>query len=179
MKSEKRAKLTTQDITQIAMTVSAMLVGGFMIYMISSRFPLPGFKYVAMSPYLSFLITMVLINFKLKGSVIIVNTVFAMVMSMVSLYMGLAIFLTGLLTELTQKLIPNGWRYKMRFVSALYSVYTVSTALMVSKLFIAKEIFEIITLPYILMLMGIAFVLGLLGAYAGELLGNRVYKSRA
>lgn len=178
MKREKQSKMRTKDITQIAMTVSAMLVGGFLIYMISSRFPLPGFKYAAMSPYLSFIVAMLLINFNLKRSVLIVNTVFAMVMSMVSIYMGLAIFSTGVLTQITQTMVPKGWRYKNTVVSALYSVYTVGTALTVSKLFIAKEIFEIITWPYVLALMTLAFVLGLLGAYAGDLLGNRVFRSR-
>ena len=79
MKREMHSKWKTKDITQIAMTVSAMLVGGFMIYLFSSRFPLPGFKYAAMSPYLSFIVAMILINFSLKGSILIVNAVFAMV----------------------------------------------------------------------------------------------------
>lgn len=178
MKREKQSNMRTKDITQIAMTVSAMLVGGFIIYMISSRFPLPGFKYAAMSPYLSFIVAMLLINFNLKRSVLIVNTVFALVMSMVSLYMALAIFSTGVLTQITQMIVPKRWQFKNLVVSALYSVYTVGTALAVSKLFIAREIFEIITWPYMLTLMTIAFVLGLLGAYAGNLLGNRILRSR-
>ena len=178
MKREMHSKWKTKDITQIAMTVSAMLVGGFMIYLFSSRFPLPGFKYAAMSPYLSFIVAMILINFSLKGSILIVNAVFAMVMSLVSLYMAMAIFMTGVLTEITQRILPKEWRYKNQVVSAMYSVYTVGTALIVSKLFIAKEIFEKITWPYIFILMVLAFGLGLLGAYAGAFLGKRIYKSR-
>lgn len=178
MKKEMHSKWKTKDITQIAMTVSAMLVGGFVIYLFSSRFPLPGFKYAAMSPYLSFVVAMILINFRLKGSVLMVNAVFAMVMSLVSIYMAIAILSTGVLTQLTQIMLPKEWRHKNLVVSAMYSVYTVGTALIVSKLFIAKEIFEIITWPYIFILMVLAFILGLLGAYAGALLGNRVYKSR-
>lgn len=178
MKKIMDNKMKTKDITQIAMTVSAMLVGGFMIYMISSRFPLPGLKYAAMAPYLSFVVALIIINFKLKCPIFIVNTVFAMVMAMISLYMAAAIFATGILTEMTQMIIPKHWRYRIIGVAAMYSVYTVSTALIISKLFIAKEVFERITGTYILVLMVLAFVLGVLGAYAGSVIGHRIYRSR-
>jgi energy-coupling factor transport system substrate-specific component len=171
-----KSKLTTSVLTQIAIAVAAIIVGGYAIYIVSSQVPLPGVKYTAMSPYLSLIIAILLISFDIKNIILIVNAVFAMLMSIISPYMGLAILSTGILTQLVDYLVPSGLKYRVHIVAASYSSFVAGTALTVSKLFIDSVVFERINGPYLLVLMGIAFVLGLFGAHFGIVIGKRVRK---
>lgn len=172
----KQSKLDTSVLTQIAIAVAAIIVGGYAIYIVSSQVPLPGVKYVAMSPYLSLIIAVVLISFDVKNIILIINAVFAMLMTIINPYMGVAILSTGILTQMVDYLIPSRFKYRVYCVAASYSAFVAGTALSVSKLFIDSVVFDMITGPYLLVLMAIAFVLGLLGAHFGIVIGKRVRK---
>lgn len=170
------SKLSTSVLTQIAIAVAAIIVGGYAIYIVSSQIPLPGAKYTAMSPYLSLTIAVMLISFDVKNIILIVNSVFAMLMSIVNPYMGLAILATGILTQMIDYLVPSRFKYRIYCVSASYSAFVAGTALTVSKIFIDSVVFDRITPSYLVVLMGIAFVLGLFGAHFGIIVGKRVKK---
>ncbi len=167
-------KMTTKHITEVAMAVAALIVGGYLIYIISSQFPLPGVKYTAMAPYLSLIVAFVLTYFKSANTLLLINLVFAMVMSLMNLYMGLSIVLVGLLIHFSQWLIPRSWRFYAGFIASLYSAYVVGVSLLVSKWLIGSIVFKNITLPYVLLLMGIAFLTGAFGAHFGLIIGKRV-----
>lgn len=171
-----KSKLNTSVLTQIAIAVAAIIVGGYAIYIVSSQVPLPGIKYTAMSPYLSLVIAVVLISFDIKNIILIVNAVFAMMMTIINPYMGMAILSTGVLTQMVDYLIPSGLKYRVHIVAASYSAFVAGTALTVSKLFIDSVVFEKVTGPYLLVLMGFAFILGLFGAHFGIVIGKRVRK---
>ena len=172
----KRSKIDTSVLTQIAIAVAAIIVGGYAIYIVSSQLPLPGAKYTAMSPYLSLIIAVVLMSFNVKNIILLVNAVFAMLMTIINPYMGIAILTTGILTQSLDYLIPKGFKYRVYFVAASYSAFVSGTALMVSKLFIDSVVFDMITGLYLIVLMGIAFTLGLFGAHFGIIIGKRIRK---
>ncbi|MBM7561042.1 hypothetical protein [Fusibacter tunisiensis] len=168
---------STSILTQIAMAVAAIIVGGYAIYIVSSQVPLPGVKYSAMAPYLSLVMAIVITFFRLKNIVLVVNSVFAMIMTLISPYMGLAIFSTGLATQVVSNLIPDRFLLKTQIVASIYSAFVAGIALQVSKYFIGGAFYDQITWPYVFLLMGIAFVLGLIGGHYGVLIGKRVRKS--
>ncbi len=172
----KKTRLNTSVLTQIAIAVSAIIVGGYAIYIVSSQIPLPGAKYTAMSPYLSLIMAVMLISFDIKNIILLVSAVFAMLMSIINPYMGVAILSTGILTQLVDYFIPNRFKYRVYCVAASYSAFVAGTAMTVSKLFIDSVVFEMVTGPYLIVLMGIAFVLGLFGAHFGIIVGKRVKK---
>ncbi|MCD4714244.1 MAG: hypothetical protein K8R73_13245 [Clostridiales bacterium] len=172
----KKSNLNTSVLTQIAIAVAAIIVGGYAIYIVSSQIPLPGVKYTAMSPYLSLIMAVMLISFEIKNIILIVNAVFAMLMTIINPYMGVAILSTGILTQMVDYFIPNRFKYRVYCVAASYSAFVAGTALTVSKLFIDSVVFEMVTAPYLIGLMVIAFVLGLFGAHFGIIVGKRVKK---
>lgn len=175
--AKKRKQILTKEVTEIGMAVAALIVGGYVIYIIGSQFPLPGIKYTIMAPYLSLVIAFVLTYFKGQYAVLIVNAVFAMIMTMINPYMGISIFIVGLLTFLVQKLLPQRWRFYVHTVAALYSGFVVGVALMVSKLFIGTVFFQKITYPYMVALMLFAVMAGVFGAYFGVIIGRRVKRN--
>lgn len=173
-----KSRINTSILTQIAIAVAAIIVGGYAIYIVSSQVPLPGAKYTAMSPYLSLIIAVVLISFDFKNIILLVNAVFAMMMTIINPYMGIAILTTGILTQIVDYLIPRRFKYRIYVVAASYSAFVSGTALAVSKLFIDSVVFDMITGPYLILLMGIAFVLGIFGAHFGIIIGKRIRKQQ-
>ena len=159
--------MKTNDLTKIAITVAALIVGGYAIYFVSAHIPLPGMKYTVMAPFLSMLMGIALVILDQKYSVLWINLVFGCIMFLVNPYMGVSIILVGLLTQMSAFLIPEKCVFKKQAVAALYSAFVASIALSVSFLFIASEIYETVSLAYIFLLGGLGFALGWVGAGFG------------
>ncbi len=163
----------TQAVTQIGMTVAALIAGGYGIFMLSSLFPLPGIKYLLMTPYLSMMIAFVMKTIRTQFVIIKINTVFALIMAMINIYMGLAIFLTGVGAQ-SVAILSKSFKFTVYLSAAAYSAFTVSSALLVSKLLIGGPVFEVISLQWILTAACIAFAFGLLGSALGQQLAIKV-----
>lgn len=165
-----------QTLTQLAMTVAALIAGGYVIFIVSSFFPLPGIKYLLMSPYLSLVIAIVMRNIHTKVAILKINTVFALIMSMINIYMGLAIFLTGFCTQIVATLLVS-FKYVVQLSAASYSAFTVGSALLVSRVVIGGPIFKLISWQWIVLATLISFILGLLGGILGNQMAFKVKKA--
>ncbi|MBC7960561.1 MAG: hypothetical protein H7X94_11880 [Vallitaleaceae bacterium] len=166
----------TLIITQLAMTVAALISGGYVIFLASGLFPLPGIKYILMSPYLSLIIAIVMINVKTRWVVLKINTVFAMIMAIINIYMGLAIFLTGACTQIVATLTGSS-KFQVQITASFYSSFTVGIALLVSKLFIGGAVFEKISPIWIASAVLLAFVLGAIGSIFGTHIAHKIKKA--
>lgn len=170
----KPNRSSTSMVTQVAIAVAAIIVGGYSIYIVSSQVPLPGVKYTAMAPYLSLIMAVAITYFEQKNIILVINAVFALIMTLINPYMGLAIFLTGLSTQGVYYAIPDKVSMKVNIVAASYSAFVAGIALQVSKLLVGSEFYDRVSPPYIFGLMAIAFVIGLVGAKFGIQIGKRV-----
>ncbi|PKM93923.1 MAG: hypothetical protein CVU84_13520 [Firmicutes bacterium HGW-Firmicutes-1] len=171
-----KEQTTTQVFTKLAMSVAILIAGGYAIFSVGGYFPLPGIKYLLMAPYLSLIIAVVMKAIKIKYVVLKMSTVFALIMSVINIYMGLAIFLTGLCTQIVTMLLAN-FRYQVQVGAATYSSFSVCIALIVSRVFIGGPIFERISLCWIILAAFIAFIFGLIGSNLGNKIGNKVNKA--
>lgn len=171
-------KSNATEIAQIAIAVATIIVGGYGILILSSPFAIPGFKYIMMAPYLS-MVLMILMN-QVKSNYVILksNAVFALIMMMVNLYMGLSIILAALLTQLVQKLLLKNTKWTKRIVASAYSSFVLLTALPISKYLIGGAVFENIANTWILISAVIAFIVGYIGALMGEFISRRMAKIR-
>ena len=161
----------------ISLLVSILIGGGYVLYIISAYFPMPGMKYVVLAPYLSLIICALRILVKKKWAVIKFNIVFAMIMSLVTIYMSMAIIITTLLTELTGLiLIKFSYEFRNIIVSALYSFYAVLISLIVIKYVLVTPEFISVSNVMIMSFCLAGFILGILGAKIGEQVGERVLK---
>lgn len=165
---------STASLTHIALSVAALIAGGGCIFFFSRWIPFPGMKYLLMSPYLSLVMTIVMRRIPASNLLLKINTVFGLIMSLVTLYMGLAIFMTGLLSQLVYNLLPGHSVKKIRFSAASYSAFTVLTALLISKFMIGGPIFEAIHPLWMLSATLIGFGLGILGTFPGMQVAARV-----
>lgn len=164
----------TQIITRIAMTVAVLIAGGYAIFILSSLFPLPGVKYLLMTPYLSLIITVVLKTIHTRYVVLKINTVFALIMSIINIYMGLAILLTGICAQVVVMLLGS-FKYGVQLSAASYSAFTVGSALLVSR-FLIGGVFEHISVGWIATAAVLAFAMGLLGSILGNQIAYKVRK---
>jgi hypothetical protein len=166
--------MKTHVLTKMAMTVAALIVGGYVIYLFSSQLPLPGFKYALMAPYLSMLMAIAIKLLPLRHSLLWVNLVFGLIMATVNFYMGLSIIGVGLVTDGFGIFIPMAFKWRIQFLAALYSFFVVVIALMVSVLFIGHGMYDAVGGPYIGILSLFAFLMGGFGANYGVKVANRI-----
>lgn len=170
-------KLNLRESIFISLLVSILIGGGYVLYILSTYFPLPGMKYVILAPYLSLIICALRILVKNRWAVIKFNTVFAMIMSLITIYMSMAIIITTILTELTALLVGRlSSDFKNIITSALYSFYSVFVSLITIKYILITSEAINISSTMIISFCLIAFIFGLFGAMIGEQVGLRVSK---
>lgn len=130
----RKTDLTTRDITYIAFGVVAMIAGGAVVLSLSMVFPIPGAKYILMAPWLSMVVSILLAKVRRRHVLALFGTVFGLIMSAMNLYMGLAIVMTGLLSDVSS--LPFKEEAKPFFGGVFFAGYTGLTALAVSKFMI-------------------------------------------
>lgn len=155
-------------ITNIGLGIAAIIAGGFGIYQLSSLIPIPGMKFIFMAPFMSMMFYILIARVKIKASVIIIGTVFGGIMSIVSIFMGLSIFLSAAFAQLLALPFPIGDQ-QAAIGSVTFATASGAISLLITKLFV-KGIYEIITLPQIGLLMVLCLIFGILGAYLGSVI---------
>lgn len=158
-----------KEIVNIAIGVATIIGGGFFILQLSMIFPLPGVKYMMMSPFLSMVIYILLNRIQSKFALIKIGSVFGLIMTFINLFMGLAIIITSILTQASILLIQAP-RKKALYGAILFSGYTGFCALTISK-YIVGGVFMEISLSWLLLTGAICLVFGAIGTYlAGKLM---------
>lgn len=167
-----------RKITYIALGISALIVGGIAIYQISALFPMPGFKYILMAPYLSMVIYIVVSKLKTKFGILKVGLVFGMVMATINIFMMVAIVATTFLTQISILPIPSE-RKGIMVGSVLFSAYTGSTALFISK-YLIGGVFAAISNGWVLAVGALCLVFGLIGTWTAKRIIKQIngYHSR-
>ncbi|MBT9133472.1 MAG: hypothetical protein DDT37_00270 [Firmicutes bacterium] len=123
-------RLTARQMTTIAMVVACAAALG---YLLLTMLPLPGMKFALLAPLLAMMMGIPLSLIRERGVLLLTAAVLAAVMSMVSLFMGVAIVLTGLVEEALALLFlhPPYSRQAVRWLSATFpTLCVVVTALM-------------------------------------------------
>jgi hypothetical protein len=158
------------EIALIAVSVAMLIGGGLVIYMVSAVFPIPGAKYVMMAPVIASILYV--LQMKLKGQFTILKFggVFALVMTLINLFMGIAIIITALLTHLSIKWM-KGDEQKAFWGGLFFAGYTGLCALAVTKAFIPGLVDEV---PYVVF-FGIG-ALCMIFALTGTTVAKRVLR---
>lgn len=163
-------KITTKEITHIALGIAALISGGFLIVQIGRTFPIPGGKYIIMAPYLSLVMYLIMSKVDAKAIVLLIGSVLAMIMSLVNLYMGLAIIVTTVLTHLMTLLASNKSRKRV-LASITFSGFTGGISITVSK-YLMGGVFEQIPSIWVIYTSILCMIMGGLGV----LLASKIAK---
>lgn len=151
-----------KEVAIIAIGVAVIIGGGMGIFVISTVFPIPGVKYLLMSPYLSMAIHTILCKSKSKLTLLKLGTVFAMIMTTINLLMEIAIFLTTIFTHISVKPIKK-FDQGVFWSSVLFSAYMPIFALAMARVAIGEIAYGISN--WWLLLIGLfSAVFGVLGA---------------
>jgi len=164
----------TRELVQIAIAVAAIIVGGYGILVLSAPFALPGIKFIMMAPYLSMIMMILLQRIEDPYMILKINAVFALIMMSINLFMGLSIALSGLSTQILQKLLGVKTSFKMKLIASAYSAFVVLTALPISKYFIGGAVFEAIENRWIVIAACLAFFVGFVGSLVGIFINKRI-----
>lgn len=155
-----------KEIVNIAIGIAALIGGGMGIYAISGAFPIPGAKFMLMAPYLSIVLYVIQVKVQTKFVVLKLGLVFALIMTFINLFMGLAIIMTTLLTQLSIMSIRN-LESRVFWGSVLFSAYTGLCALVVTKTMIGGVVASV---PYSWLVLA-SFLCGCFGV-----IGTKVAK---
>lgn len=159
-----------REVVNIAIGIAALIGGGMGIYAASAAFPIPGAKFMLMAPYLSIVLYIIQARVRSKFVVLKLGTVFALIMSFVNIFMGMAILMTGIMTQVSIYNIKDPAR-QVFWGSVLFSAYTGLSALVVTKVFIGGVLASV---PYTVLVF-ISFLCGCFGIF-GTKVAKRVLK---
>ncbi len=159
-----QSKMDTHSIAYIGFFLALLIVGGFVIYQVAAVTGMPGVKYVIMGTYVSCLMYILLMKVKLKYTLLLFTTVFALIMSMFNLYMGFAIILTGGLAEGFGNLLFKSYRKVGK--SILFAMFTPISALTISK-YLIGGIYLQVSVQWILLAGIMGLIFGSIGTYLG------------
>ncbi|MBP2026908.1 energy-coupling factor transport system substrate-specific component [Acetoanaerobium pronyense] len=171
-------KRNTGELTFMALMASALLVGGYMLYILSKTIPLPGSKFLVMAPYLSLVMYLSLKHTRRPWTMTIISTVFGIVISIFSLFMGIAIIGAGIFSDLTGLIIPNHYSTErsIKIASSSYAFWSFAVSLFITD-FVTGNILYGVFGPITFIFMGVLiFSLGYLGTLFGGITSLRIKK---
>ncbi|MPW25656.1 hypothetical protein GC105_07620 [Alkalibaculum sp. M08DMB] len=176
-------KYTVKDIVVIGLMAALTVVIGYVFYIVGSMFPIPGYKFIIFAPFLGFMIFIPTRKIQKIGVISAMSTVFAALMSPVSVFMGIAIFMTGITTDLFTLIILHNYRHTWKITASagIYPMFAVLWAFLVSYYFTGNAMYKLIGgWISITLLCIVIYILGLLGAYlANKVVYKRIFKSKA
>jgi|GEM_PF-1060908 energy-coupling factor transport system substrate-specific component len=173
MTEQEKVHQNTSEITHIGMSVALLIAGGVFVIFLSRFFPIPGTKYLLMGTYISLIMSAMAYLFPTTHIVLKINVVLAAILSMVTIYMGIAILITGLAAELIGSLLINKSSRGIA-IGMSYAGFTVLTSLIISKFIIGDALFAVVDGRWILITVSLASILGGIGGSAGKTIGIRV-----
>ena len=166
----------TRDITFMSLTVVLLVAGGYLLYYMSLFFPVPGSKFIIMGAYLSLVIYFPMKKVKKLGTIALVSIIFGGILSVFTLFMGLAIIATGLLTDLTTLIIGRGYKNEGVIIvsAAAYAFYSFMTSIYITNVISGNMLYDVVSIKVFVLVGIIIFILGLIGAKVGQMIYKRI-----
>lgn len=166
----------TRDITFMSLTVVLLIAGGYLLYYMSLFFPVPGSKFIVMGAYLSLVVYFPMKKVNKLGTIALVSIIFGSILSIFTFFMGIAIILTGLLTDLTTFIIGRGYKNETVILvsAASYAFYSFLTSVYVTNVVSGNMLYDVISIKVFLVVGFIIFFLGLVGGKVGQMIYKRI-----
>lgn len=154
-----------KELSIIAMTISLIVVVGFLFYFLSYIFPVPGSKFILLAPFLSFMFSIPVNIIKKKGVIFVLSLLFAIFMSIINVFMGAAIFSAGLLTEISSLFLNKiNKNKKTLYSTAFFPFYSFLTFVITSKFLLGHNFINHDSILLISLLAIIIYILGYWGS---------------
>ena len=168
--------MTARQTTFIGLLAALAIMGGLALYSVGRWFPIPGSKFVVMAPYLGLIMFMALLRLESPWAMTQVSTGLAVLVGAISPLMSVAVFTSGLCSDLTGRLLPVHGRSKMHLCirAALFPMYSVVMALVVTNYLTRDALFGVIgPIPLVLGAL-LNYLLGLGGGLIGIKISDRI-----
>ena len=162
----------TRRITTFAIFTALMVVGGYIFYLISSAIPIPGSKFVFMGPYLTCVMSSLLIRYPRFGTLSLINMVFGGIMFILSPWMTLAIIVSGVVADFIM-ILPIWMKAKQLLSMGVYNGMSVLTSFYVGTYITGNVIYKILDLKVLIIAVVLAVITGIFGGYMGLKLNKR------
>ena len=162
--------MKTKDITYVAFGVAALIAGGFLVLTVSRIMPFPGVKFMLMAPFISMMMYILSVKIENRYAILYIGLVFAGIMTLFNIVMGISIVTTTVLTQLSILWIKK-IKERATVGGCLYAMYTGLTALVFSK-YLIGGVFEMVSYSWIIIVTLICLLFGSLGI----IFGNKLLK---
>ena len=103
-------KLTTNELTVMAISVGLMLVLGSILYFIGSLLPIPGGRLLAMAPAYSFIFTAVILRTKRIGVISLISFVLGLFLLKLSIFGVVAIWASAFLADILTFILIRSYK---------------------------------------------------------------------
>ncbi|OPJ54955.1 hypothetical protein [Alkalithermobacter paradoxus] len=171
--------MKTREITLIGISVSLMIIIGYVFYTMASIIIIPGSRYVLMAPLLGFMFCIPLFNIRKIGTISLVSLVFGLIMMFINIFMSVAIISSGILTDTVSYILFRNYNNNKSIIctSAFYPLFSLVTSFWVSNYITGNKAYLMINKLYILISVSIiTYILGLIGSYFGYKVMVRINK---
>lgn len=165
----------TRKITTFGIFIASMIVGGYILYFLSSLVPIPGSKFIVMGPYLTFSMTFLLIRYPRFGTLSLINLVFGGIMFILSPWMTLAILVSGVLADLMM-ILPIWLKAKLLLAMGVYNGVSLLTSFYISNYITGNALYKILNFEALLVGLALAVITGMLGGYMGLKVNKKYLK---
>lgn len=164
-----------REISLLGITVALIVVLGFVFYFSSYILPLPGSKFLMMAPFLAFMYTFPLIKINKKGVILILSLLFAIIMSFITLIMGVAILSAGILTEITSYIFKNKNREtEIVFSTAFFPLYSYLSFIFLSEFMLGYNLLSENTSLLLIIIGAVIYILGVLGSKSAIKVNDKI-----
>lgn len=161
-------RYSVKDVTIISLTVGLTVALGYVFYIIGSFLPIPGHKFIIFAPFFGFVLFIPLYKIKKVGVMTLFSLVFGFIMTHASIFMPLAITLTGISADIITLILFQNYKKKWKIIASIgfYPVAAIVWVFIVSYYLIGNPAYAYTgSWFFAVALLFFVYILGTLGAY--------------
>ncbi|MCK8825373.1 hypothetical protein [Fuchsiella alkaliacetigena] len=160
-------RYSPKEMSIVGITVALIVVGGYILYLLSNFIPIPAVKPILMAPFLGFAMVIPIFKVRKFGMITVISAIFGLVMSLLSILLTFAIIGAGVLSDLINFLLFRNYSKDRNIIFSI-ALFPVACSLSFFLIFGLSIEVDILTIVFLLFI----YVLGFLGAYAGYKIGT-------
>jgi energy-coupling factor transport system substrate-specific component len=175
-------KYRAKELLIMALTASLMFVVGYFLFVIGSFLGIASSKFLMFAPFFSFMLTIIVNHLRKLWTVSLISFVLAFIMSFISIFMGAAILVSGIFTDILALLLFRGYNSdkKILFSIPFYSLFSFLTSFVIVNYITGNKVYILATNPTILTVTSIViYILGFIGSnVAMKVIVPRIWQAK-
>ncbi|MFO7941537.1 MAG: hypothetical protein R6U92_02675 [Bacillota bacterium] len=168
--------MRVKHVASIGILAGVVFSGGWIFYYAGHLLPIPGGKFLAMTPYLAFAMSLILDRVRTPWTLTMVGVAMGAIAAMFTPLMSLAVVTSGIAADLTARVVPGDAQMRLHrhVAAAAYPFWGFWAFTLISMYLTRNPAYELLRPTHLLAMALFVAVVSFVGAVLGSRFAFRI-----